>query len=82
MPRVKKIWKKFNLKTNKKRPVLLERDSRWSFSLVENVILVKQLKAIPLDTLATERSIRRECAATVNYHDQMISQLALPKKSL
>ena len=33
--RVKEIWKKFNLNTNKKRPVLLERDSRWSFSLIK-----------------------------------------------
>ena len=38
--RVKEIWKKFNLNTNKKRPVLLERDSRWSFSLVK--MLFKQ----------------------------------------
>ena len=38
--RVKEIWKKFNLNTSKKRPVLLERDSRWSFSLVK--MLFKQ----------------------------------------
>ena len=33
--RVKEILKRFNLNTNKNRPVLLERDSRWSFSLVK-----------------------------------------------
>ena len=38
--RVKEIWKKFNFNTNQKRPVLLERDSRWIFSLVK--ILSKQ----------------------------------------
>ena len=38
--RVKEIWKKFNLNTNKKRPLLVERDSRWIFSLVK--ILSKQ----------------------------------------
>ena len=38
--RVKEIWKKFNLNTSEKRPVLLERDSPWSFSLVK--MLFKQ----------------------------------------
>ena len=43
---------------------------------------VRQLKAIPWDTLATERSISRDRAATVNYHDQIINQLTQLKKSL
>ena len=43
---------------------------------------VRQLKAIPWDTLATERSISRDWAATVNYHDQIINQLTQLKKSL
>ena len=39
----------------------------------------RRLEAIPWDALATERSIRRNCAVTVTT---MISQLDHPKKSL
>ena len=51
------------------------------FESTKNVVRARRLKAIPWDSLATERSYRRDCAATVYYHDQMISQLAQPKNS-
>ena len=66
----------------KEKACLIRKGLTMELQSRKNVVQARQLNAIPWDTLATERSIERDCAATVNYHDQMISQLAQPKKSL
>ena len=73
MRRGKEIWKKGDLKTKKKnRPVFLERNSRWSLSSEKNVVQARNLKTIPWDTLATVRSIGRDCAATLTVHSVLL----------
>ena len=34
--------------------------------------ITRRLKVIPLDVLVTKRSVGRNCAVTVNYHDYSI----------
>ena len=41
----------------------------YDFKNIPEALKTRRLKAFPWDALATKRSIERNCAVTVYYHD-------------